>query len=87
MKTKSKNSKSKKKSVKKVAKSKKPILKKEMTFAEIMHKSQDAARKLAEKGMFCGGCPMAMMETLEQGALAHGLSEKELDNLLKELNK
>jgi hybrid cluster-associated redox disulfide protein len=55
-----------------------------MTFAEIMNIDKKAGYKLAERGMFCGGCPMAMMETLEQGAMAHGMNP---DELVKELNK
>jgi hybrid cluster-associated redox disulfide protein len=57
---------------------------KDMTFAELIQESPKAARKLAEKGMFCGGCPMAMMETIEQGAIAHGFDPKKL---IKELQK
>jgi len=41
------------------------------------------AKKLAERGMFCCGCPMAMMETLEQGCEAHGV---DVDEVVKELN-
>lgn len=57
---------------------------KNMTFAEVMQKDHNAAMKLAQRGMFCGGCPMAMMETIEQGAMAHGL---DADEITKELNK
>ncbi len=57
---------------------------KKMTFAELMEENPKAAKKLAEKGMFCCGCPMAMMETLEQGAKAHG---EDPDKLVEELNK
>lgn len=60
---------------------------KKMTFGELIKESPKSAEILAEKGMFCGGCPMAQLETIEQGAYAHGLSEKELDELIKELNK
>ena len=55
-----------------------------MTFYELIESNPDAARKLAERGMFCGGCPMAMMETVEQGAMAHGV---DVDDLMSELNK
>lgn len=65
----------KKKTVKKI--------KKDMTFYELIESNPDAARKLAERGMFCGGCPMAMMETVEQGARAHGV---DVDDLMSELN-
>jgi hybrid cluster-associated redox disulfide protein len=58
-------------------------IKKNMTFAEVIQNNPDVARKLAEKGMFCGGCPMAMFETIDQGAMAHGV---DVNKLLKELN-
>ncbi len=57
---------------------------KEMSFNEIIQKNPEAAGILMEKGMHCIGCPMAMQETLEQGALAHGI---DADKLIKELNK
>jgi hybrid cluster-associated redox disulfide protein len=57
---------------------------KKMTFAELLEENKNAAMLLAGKGLFCGGCPMAMMETIEQGALAHGM---DADELIKELNK
>ncbi len=59
-------------------------IKKTLTFAELMDRSPKAAEKLAELGLFCGGCPMAQLETIENGALAHGLDP---DELVKELNK
>lgn len=57
---------------------------KDMTFAEIMELDKDAGRKLADQGLFCGGCPMAAFETLENGARAHGV---DVDELVEELNK
>ena len=57
---------------------------KNMTIGELMQTNPKAASKLAEKGLFCGGCPMAQFETIEQGALAHGVDP---DDLIKELNK
>ena len=57
---------------------------KTMTFAELIQKFPEAAEKLAEQGLFCGGCPMAQLETIEQGAIAHGI---DADKLVKELNK
>ncbi|MCK4649638.1 DUF1858 domain-containing protein [Candidatus Pacearchaeota archaeon] len=56
---------------------------KDMTFAEIMKLDKKAGEKLAERGLFCGGCPMAQFETLENGAKAHGVS---VEKLLEELN-
>lgn len=57
---------------------------KKISFAELMKKKPEAAKVLAEAGMFCLGCPMAMQETLEQGCLAHGI---DADELVKKLNK
>jgi hybrid cluster-associated redox disulfide protein len=59
------------------------VITKDMTFAEIMEKDEDAGRKLAEKGLFCGGCPMAQFETLENGAKVHGV---DVDELVEDLN-
>ena len=56
---------------------------KDMTFAELMKDNKDAAEKLANRGLFCGGCPMAQFETIENGAKAHGV---DVDKLVKELN-
>jgi len=56
---------------------------KDTTFAELLMQNRGAAEKLAEMGMFCGGCPMAQFETIEQGASAHGI---DVDEILKELN-
>lgn len=57
---------------------------KRMTFAKIMKLKPEAALVLMENGMHCFGCSMSGAETLEQGALAHGL---DADKLVKEINK
>ena len=66
-----------------VAKNSKKI-KKTMTFNQIMKKYPGAQEILLSKGMHCIGCPMAMQETLGEGAIAHGLDP---DKLTEELNK
>ncbi len=46
------------------------------------------ASVLFEKfGLHCIGCMAAPFETLEQGAKTHGLSEKEIAKMVKELNR
>ena len=57
---------------------------KDMTFGELLEFDSKAGAKLAERGLFCGGCPMAQLETIEQGAKAHGIDP---EKLLKELNE
>jgi len=55
-----------------------------MSFAEVMQKHPEAAEILFQKGMQCVGCPMAMQESLEAGAMAHGINPKKL---VEEINK
>jgi len=56
-------------------------------LSELLGKNPKAAEILFEAGMACVGCPIAMQETLEQGCLAHGMTKKEVDELIKRLNK
>jgi len=60
---------------------------KKTKISDIMKKIPGAAELLFEKGLGCIGCPMAMMETLEHGCKIHGMSDKEINEILKELNK
>ena len=62
------------------------MITKKMTFREILEKKPEAARILFEYGMHCCGCHMAADETLEQGAKAHGMSDKDINELIKKLN-
>jgi len=59
------------------------VITKSMTFAQLIDTDKDAAMKLAEKGMFCCGCPMALTETIEDGARAHGI---DTDKLVEEIS-
>lgn len=65
-------------------KSKKEKITKGMTFAEVLNLYPKSVEIFFKHNMMCAGCPMAMQETIEQGALAHGIEPKKL---VKELNK
>ena len=56
-------------------------------MSEILQTKPEAAGVLFDAGMGCCGCPMAQQESLEDGCKAHGMSEKEVDELVKILNK
>ncbi len=56
---------------------------KDMTFHEVMRKSPHAAKVLSSFNLGCVGCMGAQHETLEQGAMAHGL---DVEMLLAALN-
>jgi len=69
---------------KKKEKSQKQLISEKMSFYEIISKYPKAAEILMGKGLSCVGCPMAMQESLEIGAKAHGINVKKL---VEELNK
>lgn len=78
-----KHGKMKKKQIKNT-KEKKDLISKDMTFHDIITKFPQTGEVFMQHNMFCAmGCPMAMEETLEQGAMAHGI---DVGELLKELN-
>ena len=56
---------------------------KDMTFHQVMRLSPEVLKVLAQFQLGCVGCMGAQHETLEQGAMAHGL---DVEELLQELN-
>jgi hybrid cluster-associated redox disulfide protein len=56
---------------------------KAMTFEELIMRYPQTAQFLLDKGLHCVGCHAAPTETIEHGALVHGLKA---DKLIKELN-
>ena len=54
---------------------------------EILRRNPELAGVLFETGLSCIGCPMALQETLEQGCKVHGMKKKEIDDLIKKINK
>ncbi len=55
-------------------------------FSEILEENKDAAEILFEAGLHCVGCPMTAQENLEDGCKAHGMSDKDIDELVERLN-
>lgn len=60
---------------------------KKTRIGEILEKNPKAAEALFKAGLMCIGCPMAQQETLEQGCRAHVMNKKQIDELIKKLNK
>jgi len=60
---------------------------KDTKLGDIMQINPEAGMVLFEYGLHCIGCGFSAMETLEQGCLAHGMSEKEIQEILKRVNK
>jgi len=62
-------------------------IKKDTLIIEIVLSYPQLADELMQIGFHCFGCPASSFETLEEGCLAHGMNEKEIDLLIKNLNK
>ena len=48
---------------------------------------QQAQILVQKYGFHCLGCPMAGQETIEEGAMGHGMKKKEIKEMLEVLNK
>jgi len=57
---------------------------KDMTLAEAVARYPKTIPVFMKYGMHCIGCPMAMQETIEEGATVHGIDIKKM---LKDLNE
>ena len=57
---------------------------KNMTFGQVLKDYPQVVPIFMKFGMHCIGCHIAVSETLEQGALAHGV---DADDLVNELNR
>lgn len=57
---------------------------KEMSISEIVQNHPQTVRVFLSHGLMCIGCAAARFESLQQGALAHGI---DVEALLKDLNE
>ncbi|MBM3247561.1 DUF1858 domain-containing protein [Candidatus Pacearchaeota archaeon] len=55
-----------------------------MSFSELLEKHPEVAEELFSAGMHCAHCPAASFETIEEGAMAHGLNP---NKIMQKLNK
>jgi hybrid cluster-associated redox disulfide protein len=59
----------------------------EMKMGDIVRNFPNTIEVMLEHGLHCIGCHVAQFETLEQGCMAHGMSEKEIGELLNKMNQ
>lgn len=57
-----------------------------MTIGEILKANPNALNVLEQYGLGCARCSLNTMETLEQGAEGHGLSEEEIKSIVADLS-
>ena len=58
-----------------------------MKISEVIARWPKTAELFFQFGLGCVGCPSAAFETIELGALKHGLNEEEIEELVNDLNK
>ena len=59
------------------------LITRDMGIMEAIQKYPDVVGVFVAHGLGCIGCAMANFETIEQGAMAHGM---DIDALMKDLN-
>jgi len=65
----------------------KSVIKKDMQIGEVLEKYPDTAIVMMNHGLHCVGCHVAAWETIEQGSKAHGMSDEQIDQMVKDMNK
>ncbi len=68
-------------------KAQKYAIKKDDLLGDIVFENPKAAALLAGYGLQCIGCFGAAFETVEVGAKVHGMSDKEIEKMIEEINK
>ncbi len=69
-------------------KTKRQKITKNTLIMELVERYPKAAEKLVTKYNFhCIGCSLAEMETLGEGAMAHGMCREEIKQMVEDLNK
>ena len=57
------------------------------TISYILMDLPESYEIFASYGLACAGCPIAPMEELQEGAKAHGMSDKVYKEMLEDLNE
>jgi hybrid cluster-associated redox disulfide protein len=61
---------------------------KNILILEIAERYPKLVDVLVEKyGLHCLGCSMSAVETLEEGAMGHGMTKKDVEKMVVDLNK
>jgi len=67
------------------------LIHKDTTISDVLANNLEKVRLLSEIltefGIHCVGCSASAFETLEEGVMGHGFTEKELNKLVTDLNK
>jgi len=62
------------------------MIKKKDTLGQIIQQYPEAGPVLGKAGLHCVGCHVSAYESLEDGCRAHGMSDEDIKNVVKEVN-
>jgi hybrid cluster-associated redox disulfide protein len=62
------------------------MIKKEMSIGEAVRAFPHSAKIMMQHGLHCIGCHVASYETIEEGCRGHGMSDEQIDAMIKEIN-
>lgn len=63
------------------------LIHKDMTIGELVQKYPSCIEVLMNKGVHCIGCGAAFFETIEEGLKGHGMSDEQVEEVVKQLNE
>ena len=58
----------------------------DMLIGDVIKKYPHAVSIMLEHGLQCVGCHVNPYETIEQGAMAHGMDKEDVDKMIKQIN-
>lgn len=63
------------------------IVTSDMNIGDVVAKYPEAAEIMTGYGLHCVGCHVNPYETIQAGALGHGMKQETVDNMMKEINE
>lgn len=65
----------------------KVLLSKDSNLADLVFKYPEAEEVLLDYGLHCAGCIASGFDTIEMGAKAHGMSDKEIEEMMERVKE
>ncbi|MEK6913021.1 MAG: DUF1858 domain-containing protein [Nanoarchaeota archaeon] len=63
------------------------IITKDTPVKELIDEHPEVQEILMEYGLHCAGCSFSEFDTLEDGAMMHGLDDEDMDLMIKDVNE
>jgi hybrid cluster-associated redox disulfide protein len=60
---------------------------KDSNIAEVVYKHPESVEVFMDYGLHCVGCSASAYDTIESGAKIHGLSDKDIGEMIERLNE